>query len=142
MAFEIRNPPIVVPHTKYGHIVTALDSAASTEIQHVLDDPPRDDPYSAIKEALLIAYDQTQVAKDAEFLSLTSLGDLKATAMLRKMTRLTWPSTASTTIFRHSFLMVLPSDVWGILATMDEPIDILAKNADAIIKTRGSFPVL
>ena len=131
----------MVSRTKYGHVVTALDSAASTEIQHVLDDPPRNDPYLAIKEALLIAYDQTQAAKDAEFLSLTSLGDLKATAMLRKMTWLTSPSTASTTIFRHSFLMVLPAKVRGILATMDEPIDVLAKKADAIIEARGSYSV-
>ena len=141
LSFEIRNPAIVVSRTKYGHVVTALDSAASTEIQHVLDDPPKADPYAAIKEALLIAYDQTQAAKDAEFLSLTSLGDLKATAMLRKMTRLTSPSTASTTIFRHSFLMVLPAEVRGILATMDEPIETLAKKADAIIEARGSYSV-
>ena len=141
LAFEIRNPAIVVSRTKYGHVVTALDSAASTEIQHVLDDPPSDDPYSAIKEALLIAYDQTQAAKDAEFLSLTYSGDLKATAMLRKMMRLTSPSTASTTIFRHSFLMVLPSDVRGILATLGEPIDVLAKKANAIIEARGTNSV-
>ena len=101
LAFEIRNLPISVPRTKYGHVVTALDSQASMEVQAVLDDPPTDAPYAAIKAALLTAYDQTQAAKDAEFLAITSLGDLKATAMLRKMTRLTSPETASTTIFRH-----------------------------------------
>ena len=138
LAFEIRNPPISVPRTKYGHVVTALDSQASMEVQAVLDDPPAVDPYAAIKSALLTAYDQTQAAKDAEFLAITSLGDLKATAMLRKMTRLTSPGTASTTLFRHSFLMVLPSEVRGILATMDDPIEELAKKADIIIEARGT----
>lgn len=138
LAFEIRNPPISVPRTKYGHVNTALDSQASMEVQAVLDDPPADDPYAAIKTALLTAYDQTQATRDAEFLAITSLGDLKATAMLRKMTSLTSPETASTTIFRHSFLMVLPSDVRGILATMTDPIEELAKKADAIIEARGS----
>ena len=138
LAFEIRNPPITVSRTKYGHVVTSLDSKASMEVQAVLDSPPADDPYAAIKKALLVAYDQTQAAKDAEFLSITSLGDLKPTAMLRKMTRLTSPETASTTIFRHSFLMVLPSDVRGILATMSDSIEDLAKKADVIIEARGS----
>ena len=138
LAFEIRNPAITVSRTKYGHVVTSLDSQASMEVQAVLDSPPADDPYAALKTALLVAYDRTQAAKDAEFLSITSLGDLKASAMLRKMTRLTSPETASTTIFRHSFLMVLPSEVRAILATMDDPIEELAKKADVIIEARGS----
>ena len=138
LSFEIRNPPITVSRTKYGHVVTSLDSQASTEVQAVLDEPPTTDPYAALKAALLLAYDSTQATKDKELLAITSLGDLKATQMLRKMTRLASPGSASTTLFRHSFLLVLPADVRAILATLDDPLPELAVKADRIIEARGS----
>ena len=74
-------------------------------------------------------------------MAIRSLGDLKPSAMLRKMRRLRPQSEHSSTIFRWSFLRVLPLEVSNILVVMeDESLDILAKKADRIMEQRSDAP--
>ena len=63
-AFAIRNPLITVERTKYGHVATSLCSKTSLKLAAVLDNPPRGQEYQALKEALLLTFDQSQTAKD------------------------------------------------------------------------------
>ena len=93
------------------------------------------------------AYEKTPATKDREFMAIRSLGDLTPSAMLRKMRRLRPKSEHSSTIFRWSFLRVLPLDVSNILVVMeDETLDVLAKKADKILEQRidapGSVPAI
>ena len=137
-AFRLRSPQITSERTRYDHVVTSLDSKTSLELSAVMDDPPAGGEYTALKAALLLTFDQTQTAKDTELMSITSLGDLKATAMLRKMTRLATPGSVDTNIFRHSFLSILPTDVRAILANEDGTLAELAVKADRVIEARGA----
>ena len=137
-AFRLRHPPITTERTRYDHVVTALDSKTSLELSAVMDDPPAGGEYTALKDALMLTFDQTQMAKDTELMAITSLGDLKATAMLRKMTRLATPGSVDTNIFRHSFLSILPTDVRAILANEDGTLAELAVKADKVIEARGA----
>ena len=137
-AFRLRNPQITAERTKYDHVVTSLDSKTSLELSAVMDNPPAGGEYTALKTALLLTFDQTQAAKDTELMSITSLGDLKASAMLRKMTRLATPGSVETNIFRHSFLSILPTDVRAILANEEGTLAELAIKADKIIEARGA----
>ena len=137
-AFRLRHPPITAERTRYDHVVTALDSKTSLELSAVMDNPPVGGEYTALKAALMLTFDQTQMAKDTELMSITSLGDLKATAMLRRMTRLATPGSVETNIFRHSFLSVLPTDVRAILANEDGTLAELAVKADRVIEARGA----
>ena len=132
---------ITVETTKFHHLLVALDNKTSGEVEHVITDPPEDEPYTALKEALLEAYERTPAQKDREFMAIRSLGDLKPSAMLRKMRRLRPHSEHSSTIFRWSFLRVLPLEVSNILVIMeDEPLDVLAKKADRIMEQRSDAP--
>ena len=104
-------------------------------------DPPADRPYSALKEALLEAYEKTPAQRDREFMAIRSLGDLTPSAMLRKMRRLRPKEEHSSTIFRWSFLRVLPLDVSNILIVMEgEELDVLAKRADRIMEQKSDAP--
>ena len=138
-AFRIRSPPITAERTRYDHVVTCLDSKTSLELAAVLDAPPPGGEYTALKAALLLTFEQTQTAKDTELMAITSLGDLKATAMLRKMSRLATPGSVETNIFRHSFLSILPTDARAILANEEGTLAELAIKADKIIEARGAI---
>ena len=138
-AFRIRSPPITTERTRYDHDVTCLDSKTSLELAAVMDDPPPGGEYTPLKAALLLTFEQTQMAKDTELMAITSLGDLKATAMLRKMSRLATPGSVETNIFRHSFLTILPTDARAILANEEGTLAELAIKADKIIEARGAI---
>ena len=72
---------------------------------------------------------------------IRSLGDLTPSAMLRKMCRLRPKTEHESTIFRWSFLRVLPLEVSNILIVMeDQPLDVLAKKADRILEQRTDAP--
>ena len=132
---------ITVESTMFHHVLVALDNKTSGEVEHVMTDPPADRPYSALKEALLEAYEKTPAQKDREFMAIRTLGDLTPSAMLRKMCRLRPKAEHSSTIFRWSFLRILPLDVSNILVVLeDEPLDVLAKKADRIMEQRVDAP--
>ena len=84
--FVIKN--ITVESTKYHHVLVALDNRTSGEVEHIINDPPKDALYTALKEALLEAYEKTPAQPDREFMALRTLGDLTPSAMLRKMRHL------------------------------------------------------
>ena len=137
--FKIKK--ITVESTMFHHVLVALDNKTSGEVEHVITDPPEDNPYSALKEALLEAFEKTPAQKDREFMTIRSLGDLTPTAMLRKMRRLRPKPEHDSTIFRWSFLRILLLEVSNILVVMeDEPLDALAKKADRILEQRSDAP--
>ena len=47
---------ITVEETMYHHVLVALDNRTSAEVEYVIEDPPKDKPYTALKNALLEAY--------------------------------------------------------------------------------------
>ena len=74
-------------------------------------------------------------------MAIRTLGDLTPSAMLRKMCRLRPQAEHDSTIFRWSFLRVLPLEVSNILVVMeDESLDVLAKKADRILDQRADAP--
>ena len=53
----------------FHHVLVALDNRTSGEVEHVITDPDPDRPYTALKEALLEAYEKTPAQKDREFMT-------------------------------------------------------------------------
>ena len=105
-------------------------------MEAILTNPPAANKYDALKTALLAAFGKTQAQKDSELLSITGLGDMKPTALLRRLQSL---NSDPTMLFRAHFLTLLPSEVRSVLAGREIPnIDDLAKAADRIIEARGS----
>ena len=121
--------------TKFDYVVSSLDNATAGEVEAILITPPENDKYGALKSALLAAFGKTQAQKDSELLSITGLGDMKPTALLRRLQSL---NSDPTTLFRAHFLALLPSEVRSVLAGQDIP-DILdlAKAADRIMEAKG-----
>ena len=122
--------------TKFDYLVSSLDNSTASEVEATLLRPPAQDKYGALKKALLQAFAKTQVQKDSELLSLTGLGDMKPTALLRKLLSL---NTDANTLMRAHFLALLPADVRTVLAGREiDDLTKLAKAADRVLEARQS----
>lgn len=122
--------------TKYDYVVSALDINTADEIQSILINPPTDDKYNTLKNALIKTFGKSQAQKDAELLNLNGLGDKRPTALLRKINAL---NDDPQTLKRALFLANLPPDVRSILAGQNiTDTDALAEAADRIWETRSA----
>ena len=102
-------------------------SNTAERVQNIILDPP-ENPYDAIKAALVKAFGRTQAEKDQELLNLNGLGDKKPSELLQHMKNL---NADPNTLFKALFLAQLPPDVLRILA-MSSKTDVneLASEAD------------
>ena len=74
---QFRAKSIIVDQTKFDYVITALDNCAAAEVKAVLLNPPEQGKYNALKTALLNAFGNSQLQKDAELLNISGLGDTK-----------------------------------------------------------------
>eukprot|EP00745_Piridium_sociabile_P020648 TRINITY_DN31880_c1_g1_i1.p1 TRINITY_DN31880_c1_g1~~TRINITY_DN31880_c1_g1_i1.p1 ORF type:complete len:285 (+),score=53.29 TRINITY_DN31880_c1_g1_i1:183-1037(+) len=120
--------------TKYDYVVSALDINTAEEVQSILINPPTDDKYYTLKNALIKTFGKSQNQKDAELLNLHGLCDKRPTALLRKINAL---NNDPQTLKRALFLANLPSDVRSILAGHNiADTETLAEAADRIWESR------
>ena len=127
--FSTRNPQITLQQTKFNYVIQALDNATADRVQNVILNPP-DNPYDALKQALVRAFSKTQPEKDQELLNLNGLGDKKPSELLQHMRNL---NVDPKTLFKALFLAQLPSEVRRILASSEKTeIEDLALQADRI----------
>lgn len=127
--FTTRNPAVTVQQTKFEYVIQALDNNIAERVQNIILDPP-ENPYDALKAALIKAFGRTQAEKDQELLNLNGLGDKKPSELLQHMKNL---NAEPATLFKALFLAQLPPDVRRILATSSKTdINELASEADRI----------
>ena len=111
------------------YVIQALDNNTAERVQNIILEPP-ENPYDAIKAALIKAFGRTQMEKDQELLNLNGLGDKKPSELLQHMKNL---NADPNTLFKALFLTQLSPDVRRILAASSKTdIDELATEADRI----------
>ena len=127
---------ITQDQTKYDYVVSSLDNATAMEVKSTMLKPPNEGKYENIKTELIAAFDRTQEAKDAELLSITSIGDRLPTSHLRHLHSL---NSSGETLLRALFLSHLPSEVRVIVqAQGHKDIQEMAKAADRAVQARDS----
>ena len=104
--FTIRNRAVTVQQTKFEYVIQALDNNTAERVQNIILDPP-ENPYDAIKTALVKAFRRMQAEKDQELLNLNGLGDKKPSKLLQYMKNL---NADPNTLFKALFLAQLPPD--------------------------------
>ena len=132
---QLRSRAVTHDQTKFDYVVAALNNVTAAEVKSVLVNPPAEDKYKAIKQALKSAFGKTQAEKDAELLNISGLGDRKPSALLRKLESL---NNNAETLRQAFFVAQLPSQVRSILALEDfADIHDLAKAADRIVEAQN-----
>ncbi|XP_037292922.1 uncharacterized protein LOC119188889 [Manduca sexta] len=121
--------------TKYGHILSKLDTRVATELEDVIENPPTKDKYNNLKSEVIKRFGISRDQRVRQLLSDEPLGDRKPSSFLRHLQTLAG-AKSDENIIRELWMRRLPSDIQHILmAQIDLPLQKVADIADAIMDT-------
>ncbi|BHF83240.1 hypothetical protein SprV_0802638200 [Sparganum proliferum] len=122
--------------TKFHYVVAALPMDIATDLRDIIDCPPIEAPYTALKEALLSRISLSTQKRLQRLISEEDLGDRKPTQLLRRLEQLADGQKLDATMFKQLFLQRLPPSVQAILAPNIpfSTVQTLAETADRILE--------
>ena len=124
---------------KFCSVVTALPREALRLVADLVEAPPADLPYNALKERLLASHQLTDVQKVDLLVDMPLLGDRKPTQLLAAMMEVCPRGQEDSVFMSALFLRKLPPDVKILLAHMDHTrLKELAAAADQLMGMRTS----
>ncbi|BHF85126.1 hypothetical protein SprV_1002828500 [Sparganum proliferum] len=122
--------------TKFHYVVAALPMDIATDRRDIIDCPPTEAPYTALKEALISRISLSTQKRLQRLISEEDLGDRKPTQLLRRLEQLADGQKLDATMFKQLFLQRLPPSVQAILAPNipSSTVQTLAETADRIFE--------
>ena len=127
--FVIRK--ITEEETKFYHVVTALSADCAAKVKDIIRTPPQE-PYKALKAALLKKYEPSEHERAAAIFAIKSLGDNKPSQVMERFVNLLGGHEGGI-LLRYHFISILPSFVRNSLATCaTSDLQKLADEADKI----------
>ena len=81
--FAIRG--VTAQQTKFYYVVSALDQDTAGRLLDILETPPTEEPYTAIKQRLLDTFWLSRRDRAAKLLHMDSLGDRKPSVLMDEM---------------------------------------------------------
>ena len=107
---------ITADKTKFAHVLTMLDSKTAEHAMDIIEAPPNEDAYGALKTRLTGAYAISEVEKAERLLNMNGLGDKTPSQCLSSMLMLVPKGQEPGFLFRQLFLRQLPGEVHTQLA--------------------------
>lgn len=130
--------------TKFHHVMSVLPEDVLVEVADILTSPPSDDPYAALKAAVITRASPSDRQRLHELVSNEPLGDRKPSQLLRRLQHILGGPTPllDRRMLREIFLSKLPPSVQLVLAASDEAdLDALSERADKLTElARESDP--
>ncbi|BHF65762.1 hypothetical protein SprV_0200877500 [Sparganum proliferum] len=122
--------------TKFHYVVAALPMDIATDLRDIIDCPPTEAPYTALKEALISRISLSTQKRLQRLISEEDLGDRKPTQLLRRLEQLADGQKLDATMFKQLFLQRLLPSVQAILAPNipSSTVQKLAETADRILE--------
>ncbi|GBN20197.1 Transposon Ty3-G Gag-Pol polyprotein [Araneus ventricosus] len=120
---------IVSEQTKFDTLVAALDPQTLTHVSDLLYTPPKDNPYTALKNRLLSEFEVSLDKKVRTLLEDLDLGDRKPSLLLRQMQELS-EGLVDDTFLKTLWLNRLPVNIRTILIISSESLSKLGEMAD------------
>ncbi|BHF82410.1 hypothetical protein SprV_0802554800 [Sparganum proliferum] len=122
--------------TKFHYVVAALPMDIATDLRDIIDCPPTEAPYTALKEVLISRISLSTQKRLQRLISEEDLGDRKPTQLLRRLEQLADGQKLDATMFKQLFLQRLPPSVQAILAPNipSSTVQTLAETADRILE--------
>lgn len=129
---------ITSQRTKYEYVVASLNQDIAMEVRDILISPPADQPFSTLKEKLLLRTTVSEQRRLQTLLTTVELGDRTPSQLLREMQRLLGESAQQIdqALIRELFLQRLPPSIRMILASTgpDISLDAQATLADKMME--------
>lgn len=129
---------ITSQHTMFSHVVSQLPGNIASEVVDLLDPPPTENPYDAIKYAIIKRTSTSDEANLRQLLSGIEIGDRTPSQLLRHMHSLVSGKTFEESVLKELWTQCLPLTTRQILATQSECN--LASLADTADKIHECFP--
>uniref|UniRef100_A0A5S6R002 Reverse transcriptase domain-containing protein n=1 Tax=Trichuris muris TaxID=70415 RepID=A0A5S6R002_TRIMR len=125
---------ITVDETKFNHIVGGMEAAILEQCFDIVDNPPFEGKYEALKRRILDRFADSDQKRLQTLLCGMQIGDDKPSRFLQRMLREVPSSVGSTNaIIRQLWIQQLPLNVQTCLAqTEEEDLDKLARLADKV----------
>ncbi|GBN94032.1 hypothetical protein AVEN_84868-1 [Araneus ventricosus] len=120
---------IVSEQTKFDTLVAALDPQTLTHVSDLLYTPPKDNPYTALKNRLLSEFEVSQNKKVRALLEDLDLRDRKPSLLLFQMQELS-EVLVDDAFLKNLWLNRLPFNIRTILSISSESLSKLAEMAD------------
>lgn len=122
--------------TKYNYIISSLSHDYAIEIRDIIVNPPRENLYATLKEALIARTTDSEQKRLQKLINAEELGDRKPTQLLRKMEQLLGDKGLDNPLIKQLFIQRLPNNVQLILAATNESMSVgeLAQLADKIME--------
>ena len=129
---------ITSQRTKYEYVVASLSQDIAMEVRDILISPPAVQPFSTLKEKLLLRTTVSEQRRLQTLLTTMELGDRTPSQLLREMQRLLGESVQQIdqALIRELFLQRLPASIRMILASTgpDISLDAQATLADKMME--------
>ena len=118
-------------------VVAALAPYYATEVRDLLLEPPEEEPYTKLKDALIARTQKSEQMGLRELLSNEELGDQEPSKLLRRMQQLLGDKQLDGSLQRELFVSRLPTTVRLILASAPgtASLEDLAKMADKVVES-------
>ncbi|XP_073958570.1 uncharacterized protein [Choristoneura fumiferana] len=137
--FEISG--IKTDNTKYGYVLSMLDTKTATLVEGIISNPPATNRYENLKGELIKKLSISREQQVRQLLSGEELGDRKASIFLQHLRSLAGTAMTDESILRELWMRRLPKEVQRILlAQKDLELDKVAEIADAIMEATPSPP--
>lgn len=125
------NSGITSDATKYHIVVGHIETDILSQVSDIIDSPPAEDAYLALKKRLIEVFSDSQEKKLKKLLQDIDLGDKRPSVLLKQMQDLAGP-LVGTELLKSLWLQRLPSQIQAILASSDIELKKLASMADKI----------
>lgn len=132
---ELENRNIFQDRAKYAQLVPRLPRDLLTLITPILVNPPAEDAYERVKQAILEDSRPSERARLEQLCHTLRLGDRKPTQLLREMQQLAGPGYLHDALLQELWLQRLPDTLQAILAVVPATsLADLAQAADAVLE--------
>lgn len=122
-------------YTKLSYVVTALNQHVITDVRDIVMSPPAQNPYTALKSALISRMNASQEQKTRRLLEREEMGNSKPSQFLRRLKALAG-SSVSQSLLRTLWLGGLLQNIQAILATQKSvKLEDVSELAGAIIES-------
>lgn len=120
--------------TKFQHVVS-MQPEVVTEIRDLVLNPPAEEPYERLKDALIARVTASEEKRLHQLLHEEQLGDRKPSQLLRRLQQLLGNQRMDVKMMRQLFTQRLPQHIRVVLAASDDiPLDALAQLADKMLE--------
>jgi hypothetical protein len=131
LRFEVGG--VVSERQRFTFTVDALPYEALCLVADLVESPPADQPYTVLKDRLLIVHQLMPVEKAVKLMAAPDLGDRCPSQLLADLLQLCPPGEQSMVFFRGLFLKRLPNELKVHLAgTETTDLKELAQRADQL----------